>query len=103
MRGTLALLLAVTFTAVFPAAAQISGAGAPCGAETSSDGGCCGNLPAALDCYVAGCAGSGAPIVLASPGWGLALRNTDSPEALLAHPVAPPARAPDTAPPKPAV
>jgi hypothetical protein len=99
MRRALALLLAVTLAAAFPAAAQLSGTGASCGAEASSSGtDCCGSSPAAADC-----AGAGAALLLASPDRELASRISDSPETFLARLIAPPARAPDTAPPKPAV
>ena len=95
-------ILAVTLAAAFPAAAQLPGTGAPCGAEASSSGtDCCGSTLAGIDCQAAGCAG--AALLLASPDRGFASRITDSPETFLARSIAPPARAPDTAPPKPAV
>jgi hypothetical protein len=104
MHRALALLLAVTLAAAFPAAAQLPGVDAPCGTEASSSGtDCCGTTPAAADCQAADCAGAGAALLLASPDRGLASRITDSPEIFLARSIAPLARAPDTAPPKPLV
>jgi hypothetical protein len=104
MRRALAFLLAVTLVAAFPAAAQPSGVGAPNGAESSSSGmDCCGGAPPAVDCKFAGCVGLGAVLLFASPHRAFASPMSQTPETFLARPVALPGRAPDTAPPKPAV
>jgi hypothetical protein len=104
MRRILAILLATTLAAAIPVVAQTAGTGSPCGAEASGivpD--CCPNTAAATGCQATGCAGWGAALVIASSDRRLAPRISDSPESFLARLNAPPARAPDTAPPKPAV
>ncbi|MGH8709030.1 MAG: hypothetical protein ACREVD_13345, partial [Burkholderiales bacterium] len=63
---------------------------------------CCCCAPAQAECQAAHCAGASAAL-LASLDRAPVSRVSDSPETTLARLVAPPARAPDTAPPKPAV
>jgi hypothetical protein len=104
MHRALALLLAVTLTAAFPAAAQPSALGAYCGAGADVTGpDCCPNPTAATDCQSADCAGSGAALPVALPERGYAPGIADSPRTPVTQLIAPPARAPDTAPPKPVV
>jgi len=104
MRRILAILLATSLAAAIPAVAQTAEADSPCAMEASGIApDCCPNTPAATDCHATGCAGWGAALVFASSDRRLAPRVSDSPESSLARFVAPFARAPDTAPPKPAV
>jgi len=104
MRKAIVLMLALMLVAEFPAAARPSGVGAPNGAEAGSSGmDCCGGAPPAVDCKFAGCVGAGAVLLFASPHRAFASPMSETPETFLARPVALPGRAPDTAPPKPAV
>lgn len=104
MRETLAVLLALTLATAFPAVAQPSAAGAYCGAGADVAGpDCCPSMPAATDCQSADCAGSGAALPVAPPERGHASGITDSPETAVTQLIAPTARAPDTAPPKPVI
>jgi hypothetical protein len=104
MRKTLAILLAVTLAAALPAAARSSAEGAPCAAVAAASGtDCCTGAPAAAECPVTDCAGAGTALAVASPDRGHASRMSDAPLASVARLIAPPARAPDTAPPKPVV
>lgn len=104
MRRVLALLLAVTLAAALPATAQPLGDGAPCAAVASASGtDCCGSAPAVVECPITDCAGTGAALPIALPDLGYAGRISDSPGTSVAWLICPPARAPDTAPPKPVV
>jgi hypothetical protein len=104
MLRALAFILAVTLAAAFPAAAQAAGTGEPCGTESGASWtDCCSGTPRAADCPVSDCAGAGAALPVAGADRGCAALITDSPETLLARLIAPLARAPDTAPPKPVV
>ena len=64
---------------------------------------CCGSAPAALGCPITDCVGAGAALPMAVPGLGHAIRISDSPGTSVARLICPPARAPETAPPKPVV
>jgi hypothetical protein len=104
MRRTLAFLLALTLAAAFPAAAQPPAPGAYCGAGVNLTGpDCCPSTPAAADCQSTDCAGSGAALAVALPDRGYGAGIADSPRTSVTQLIAPPARAPDTAPPKPVV
>jgi hypothetical protein len=103
MRKALMYLLALTLAAALPAAAQTMGADAPCGVKAASTGepGCCPSATSANDCQATDCAGWSSALLIALSPVGPAPWIADSPESLPARFVAPLARAPDTAPPKP--
>jgi len=101
MRKCFTLLLVLTLAAALPAAAQMSDAGTHCGAQSGADGSnCCESAPATANCQTTDCAGAGAMLLVASSDPRFASRVSDSPESFLARLIAPPGRAPDTAPPK---
>jgi hypothetical protein len=104
MRRVFVIVVALTLAAAFPVAAQSSANAAHCAALAASSGThCCGSAPAAPECTISDCAGAGAALLVGSPDRGHAARISVSPATFVVRLVDRPARAPDTAPPKPAV
>lgn len=103
MRRLIVLLLAWTFAAALPAAAHPLYAEAFC--EVAAAGvvatDCCGDAGASADCRPGDCAGGGAIMLVTGAASAFAARTSQSVSRPVTRLVAPPARAPDTAPPKP--
>ena len=100
MHRLIIVFLTLAFAAALPVGAQAIGLDTACGGVQADAPDCCPSVPSAGDCEITGCAGSGSALPFALPRAGLSQRIADAPESPLARFVAPPARAPDTAPPK---
>lgn len=95
------LLAVLVLATAFPTAGKAGGLDPVCGGMQADTGDCCPSVPSASDCQVTDCAGWSLALPISFPRAGLARRMSDAPESSLARFLAPPARAPDTAPPKP--
>jgi hypothetical protein len=98
-------LLAWAFAAALPAAAQPLYAEASCdiaaAGVVATD--CCGDAGATADCRPGDCAGGGAIMLMSGAERAFAALVSQSAQRPVARILAPLARAPDTAPPKPVV
>lgn len=100
MRYFLVIVAAFTLGAAYPVAAQPAADAASCAAlVVAGEPGCCETAPGAHECPGAYCVGALACV--APPERGQVPGTSDAPVSVLARLIAPPARAPDTAPPKP--
>jgi hypothetical protein len=99
VRLFLVIVAAVTLTAGYPVAAQPAADAAFCAEQAvAAEPGCCETTAGAPECPGNHCVGALAP--LASPKLGRVLDTSEAPVSARALLLDPPARAPDTAPPK---
>lgn len=103
MHRLIIVFLTLAFAAALPVGAQAIDLDTACGGVQADAADCCLSVPLAGDCEVTGCAGSGSALPVALPRAGLLSRMSDAPKSSVARLYVPPARAPDTAPPKPVV
>ncbi|MGE3376494.1 MAG: hypothetical protein AB7O37_23430 [Vicinamibacteria bacterium] len=102
MRKLLALIIGLSLATAFSAGAQPPGDPERCPElYASSEAGCCGDAPATQDCTGKHCAGVVLPVAPATRGH--APCASSSAATRVTQFIAGPARAPDTAPPKPLV
>jgi hypothetical protein len=94
------LLAVLTLATALPAAVPAAGADPICGSIQADGADCCPGTPSASDCQVTDCAGWSSALPIALPRAGHAPHRAAVPQTRLARLLAPPARAPDTAPPK---
>lgn len=99
------LLLALMLAAALPAAAQPMSTGSSCDTAAAGVGAtdCCGDAGATPDCRPGDCAGGGAIMLMSGAERTFAALVSQTAQRPVARLLAPPARAPDTAPPKPVV
>lgn len=99
------LLLVLMLAAALPATAQPMSAGSSCdiavAGAVATD--CCGDTGATPDCRPGDCAGGSAMMLMSGAEGTFAALASQTAQRSVARLRAPPARAPDTAPPKPVV